>query len=98
MERVRPDFSTRMHVDGTDETYMLDCRYDFIRLFPWLGYGVVNVVTDEGVNRMYTSEEQCRLIHERAEIPMVELEWITESEHERIIGIMADNLDDSWLA
>jgi hypothetical protein len=97
-ERVRPDYSVRMGIEGTDDGYLLDPRYDFIRVFPWLGtgYGIVNVVTEDGIHRMYTTEEQCRNIHETAGIPLVELEWIVESEHENMIDIMARDLE-SWL-
>lgn len=96
-DRIRPDYSAKMNIVGDEEvSYLLDPRYDFIRVFPWLKYGIVNVVTEEGIHRMYTTEEQCRLIHETAEIPLVELEWITKSEHENMIEIMANDLE-SWL-
>lgn len=95
-ERVRPDHSVRMAVEGTEEAYLLDARYDFIRVFPWLQYGIVNIVMETGIHRLYTTEEQCRSIHAGAGIPLVELEWISESEHESIIGIMSDDLEN-WL-
>jgi len=96
-ERVRPDYSVRMGIQGSDETYLLDARYDFIRVFPWLKYGIINVVTEGGVHRLYTTEAQCQQIHETAGIPLVELEWITESEHESMREIIAKSIDDSWL-
>lgn len=95
-ERVRPDYSIRMGVEGTDDGYLLDPRYDFIRVFPWLKYGIVNVITEGGVHRLYTTEEQCRRIHEGAGIPLVELEFITESENERMIEIMQNDLEN-WI-
>jgi len=95
--RIRPDYSSKMIVEGEEEvSYLLDPRYDFIRVFPWLQYGIVNVVTEEGIHRMYTTEEQCRLIHESSDIPLIELEWITESEHESIIDIMSNDIEN-WL-
>jgi len=96
-ERVRPDYSIGMGVSGSDETFLLDPRYDFIRVFPWLGYGIVNILTENGVARLYTTEEQCRQTHESSGIPLVELEWISESEHESMRGIIANSIDDSWL-
>ena len=97
-DRVRPDYSIGMGVSGSDETFLLDPRYDFIRVFPWLGYGIVNILTENGVARLYTTEEQCRQTHESSGIPLVELEWITESEHESMREIIANSIDDSWLA
>lgn len=95
-ERVKKDYSIRMGVEGTEEGYLLDPRYDYIRVFPWLQYGIVNVVTDEGIHRLYTTEKECRAVHENSGIPLIELEWICESEHESLIDIMANNLED-WL-
>ena len=95
-ERVRPDHSIRMAVQDSDDSYLLDARYDFIRVFPWLKYGIVNIVVEAGVHRLYTTEEQCRAIHEGAGIPLVELEWISESEHENMLEIMANDLE-SWM-
>jgi hypothetical protein len=92
-ERVKPDYSVPLTTsDGLE--YLLDCRYDFIRVFPWLGYGIVNIVTEDGIHRLYTDEQQCQLIHESAGIPLVELEWICESENETIRQIIADDLDN----
>jgi len=95
MERVRKDYSIKMGIEGTDDAYLLDPRYDFIRVFPWLQYGIVNIVTEEGIHRLYTTEEQCRRIQVGSGIPLVEVEFIVESEHENILEIMADDLE-SW--
>lgn len=95
-EKVRPDYSIRININDSDESYLLDPRFDFVRVFPWLEYGVVNVITDEGVRRIYTSQEQCETINRDGGIPLVELEWISESEHETFIGIMANDLE-SWI-
>ena len=97
-ERVRADYSIGMGVQGSEERFLLDPRYDYIRVFPWLGYGIVNIVTEGGMVRLYTTEEQCRNTHESSGIPLVELEWITESEHESMREIIANSIDDTWLA
>ena len=94
-ERIKPDFTLRIDV-GEEEDYLLDPKYDFIRVFPFLGYGILNIVVETGVHRLYTTEEQCRIIAQRG-IPLVELEWITESENERMREIMADDLEN-WMA
>ena len=96
-DRVRPDRSVKMGVEGTEDSYLLDARYDFIRVFPWLQYGIVNIVAEGGMHRLYTTETQCRQIHETSGIPLVELEWISESEHESMREIIANSIDDSWL-
>lgn len=97
MERVKPDYSVGMTIDGSEERYLLDPRYDFIRLFPWLQYGIVNIVTETGIHRLYTTEEQCMTIHERTRIPLAIVDFIVESEYENMVEIMANDLNDSWL-
>jgi hypothetical protein len=92
-DRIKPDYSVPLTTSDGSE-YLLDCRYDFIRVFPWLGYGIVNVLTEDGIHRLYTDEQQCHLVHESSGIPLVELEWITESENETIRQIIADDLDN----
>jgi len=94
-ERVKPDFSIRMAVEGADDGYLLDPRYDFVRLFPWLEYGIVNIVVETGIHRLYTTAEQCLRIHE-AGIPLAVVDFITESEHENMIEVMAGDLE-SWM-
>lgn len=97
MDRIRPDFSTPLGIQGSETEYLLDPRYDFIRLFPWLEMGIINVLTEKGVARLYVDEATCRKVEEAAQIPLVELDWITESENESMRQIQMKNLDDSWL-
>ena len=88
-ERVKPDYSIPLEVSNSEQNYALDPRYDFIRVFPWLEYGIINIVTEEGIARLYLDEPQCREVSERGGIPLVELEWICESEHESMIEVMS---------
>jgi hypothetical protein len=96
-ERVRADFSTPL-TSTTGQEWVLDARYDFVRIFKWLQFGVINIVTEEGIQRLYVDEAQARHVGERAMLPIAELEWICESEYEQYLAIQQDNLDDSWLA
>lgn len=92
---VKPDYSVPLHLENSENGYVLDPKYDFIRLFK-IGYGIINIVTETGIVRLYVDEEQCRKVHEHAGIPMVELEWICESEYESMQEVMSqpDNLED----
>lgn len=96
-ERIKPDYSVPLSISNGENDYALDPRFDFIRVFPWLGYGIINVVTEEGVARLYVDQAQCERVHEGSGIPLVELEWISQSEHENMMDVLANSLDDSWL-
>lgn len=91
-ERVREPFSIRMTTEQGD--YLLDPRFDYVRLCRWLGYGIVNVVVETGIHRLYITEEQSRAIQERG-IPLVELEWLVTDENENMRKVIGDNLE-SW--
>ena len=96
-ERVRPDYSVKMDA-GQYGDYLLDPRYDFIRVFPWIKHAVINILTETGVARLHVQEEEARRVRLQSQIPLVELEWITEQEYESYLAIQgdADNLE-GWL-
>lgn len=95
MDRVRPDYSARLSTNQGE--FLVDPTYDFIRVFKWLGHAVINIVTEDGMNKMHVDEATARQVHERVGIPLVELDWITESEYQKYLDIKADLVDDSWL-
>lgn len=95
MERVRPDASVKL-TSTEGQEWLLDARYDFVRIFPWLNFGVINIITEEGQQRLYVDEAQARSVGERAMLGICEMETITESEWERYLEIQADNLE-GWL-
>lgn len=96
MIEIVPDFSTPLNTDGHGE-YLLNARYDWIRTFPALGWGIINIVTEGGVAQLHVPEETARMVHEHSRIPLVELDWITDTDHSKYIEAQANNLDDSWL-
>ena len=93
-ERIKPDYSVELDAGG--EKYLLDPRFDFVRIFPWLGHCVINVVIEDGVARMHTDAETGYRVAEESGIALVEMEFITESEHERYLEINSrpDSLEE----
>lgn len=95
-ERIRQDSSTPLNAgEGLD--FMLNARYDWIRTFPWLQWGIINIVTENGVAQLHVDEETARNVHEASGIPLVELDWITDTDYDKYIEASANNIDDSWL-
>ena len=91
---IRKDYS--FMIDTQDESYQVDPRYDYVRVFPALAFGVINIMTENGINKLYTDEEQCRLVAAQG-LPLVELDWIVESENEVMRQIQIQRMDDEWL-
>lgn len=97
MDRVRPDFSTPLGIHGSDNEYTLNPRYDWIRTFPWLNWGVINIVTENGVAQLHVTEDVAQHVHKHSEIPLIEMEWITDTDYNKYLEAQTKNLDDTWL-
>lgn len=96
MDRIRPDTSTPLNA-GEGRDFILNSRYDWIRTFPWLQWGIINIVTEEGVAQLHVTEETALQVHEASGIALVEMEWITDTDYNKYIEAQANNIDDSWL-
>lgn len=92
---VRPDYSVRL--TAGDSEYLISPRYDFIRLFPAIGWGILNIVTDNGIATLHLTEAQARRVHQQSEIPLIEMGWITDHDYERYLDAQTNSLDDDWL-
>lgn len=96
MIEIVQDFSTPLD-GGEYGEFLLNARYDWIRTFPALGWGIINVVTEGGIAQLHVPESTACMVHETSRIPLVELDWITDTDHNKYIEAQANNLDDSWL-
>ena len=95
-DKIKPDYSVPLNsTEGSK--WMIDPRYDFIRTFPWLDFAAINIVTEEGIQRLYVDMEQAQAVAETSMIGVCEMEFITESEYEVYLELQADGLED-WLA
>lgn len=94
--KVVPDFSTSLQVNS-GEQFMLDHRFDFIRMYPELDHAILNVITETGVNRLHVSRDIGMMIAERSLIVCHDMEYIGQAEYDRYLDIQAGSLDDSWL-
>lgn len=94
-KRVRPDYSAPLKAGEAGE-YSLSPRYDWIRVFPWINFAVINVITEEGVAQLFVTGETAQSVQEASGIPLVELEWITDTDYEKYLDVQANGME-SWL-
>ena len=94
--RIRPDVSTPLDT-GENGCFTLNDRYDWIRTFPWLQWGIINIATEEGIAQLHVPEEAARLVHDLSSIPLIEMEWINQTDYEKYLEAQANSIDDSWL-
>jgi hypothetical protein len=92
---VVPDFSTPLHsTDGQE--FLLDHRFDFIRLYSGINHAIINVITETGVQRLHVSREIGLMVAEKSLIVCKEMEFIGESEYEKYLQIQERNIE-GWL-
>lgn len=82
--------------DGEQEhNFMVNARYDRVDHYAPLGIWILKIMDDEhGVIEGVCSEDYARNIAKVAMLPIVEREFLYESEHELFIDAMSEKLDD----
>jgi hypothetical protein len=95
-EFVRPDKLYPLNY-GDGEIIMVSAKYDRIDHLKPMGEYVLRVYDDEhGMVGLYLDdEEDAKNIIEYAGLPLVEREWITQSEYDSCIKAKAQRLNDS---
>lgn len=81
--------------DGEDEhSFVVNAKYDRIDHFKPLGIWILKMLDDkEGLVQAVMQEEQARKLAEWAMLPIVEREFLFESEHEMYLDAIAERLD-----
>lgn len=78
-----------------EQTLVLNAKYDSIHHYRPLGIWLLKCLDDkEGLIQAVMEESQARKLAEWAMLPIVEREFIFESEHECYLNAIADRLDD----
>jgi len=94
---IRKDTLTPISIfDGEEHhEFMVNARYDRIDHYAPLGVWILKIMDDEsGMIEGICSEEYARNIAKVALLPIVEREFIYETEHEMYLDAMGQRLDD----
>ena len=99
MERpdIRPDKFYEVPLVGGDEeaTFLLNAKYDRMDVYRPLGIWLLKILDDEmGLVTAIMEESKAIKLAEEAELPIVEREFLFESEHEAYLNAIGDRLDD----
>ena len=95
-ERIKPDFSIRVHF-GEEQSYLVDRTYDHAHVFQWLGFGILKLITEEGVLGVSMSEEDAVKIALTAGMTPIMRDEISEREWQQYLGFQETMLSDDWL-
>lgn len=97
---IRDDSSVSMKInyDGESQDMLISAKYDRLDHFERLGLFILKVVDPEyGFIQMILSPEDAAKVIVSARLPVVEREFIFQSEYDFYMEVQAKNLDDSWL-
>jgi hypothetical protein len=80
------------------EPLMVNAKYDRIDTYSALGVYMLKCMDDErGMITAFITHETAQAIIDFASLPLVEREFLYETEYEAFITTQADSIDDSWL-
>jgi len=95
IDRVTPDFSAGLMLN--DKKVLVDRVYDHIHIFDWLGYGLLKLVTEEGIMQVPLDLAQADAICIGAGIIPIMRHEISVSEHEYYLEIQAKQLEQEFI-
>ena len=95
MDRVTPDFSAGLMLN--DQKVLVDRVYDHVHVFDWLGYGLLKLVTEEGIVQVPLDLEQADAICIGAGIIPIMRHEISASEHEYYLKVKALELEQEFI-
>jgi hypothetical protein len=96
-ERIQPDFSVQVKFDD-ENSFLVDRTYDHTHIFSWLGYGILKLITEEGVLGVSMSQTDAMRVAETAGIIPIMRQEISEREYQQYLGYSEAILSDDWLA
>lgn len=99
MERadIRKDTFYEVPLVGGDEeeTFIINAKYDRMDHYRPLGIWMLKILDDElGLVTAIMEEDKARALASEAQLPIVEREFLFESEHEAYLDAIGSRLDD----
>lgn len=95
---IRPDEFSRINVEGSNQFFDVNAKYDRMDYFPKIGAWILKVFDDEhGLISCHITETMARQVVAFTEIPIVERSFMYVSEHEGYLTGQANMLEDDWL-
>lgn len=99
MERadIRKDTFYEVPLVGGDEeeTFIINAKYDRMDHYRPLGIWMLKILDDElGLVTAIMEEDKAKALASEAQLPIVEREFLFESEHEAYLDAISDRLDD----
>ena len=93
---VRDDYAIKLTLGGSGEI-LFSPSYDAIHRFRFIGWGILRVVTEEGMAHIHINAETCEAVSEASGVPITDFDFICRTDYETYLESSASMLDDSWL-
>lgn len=94
---IRPDkfYEVPMHDGDNDHLFMLSAKYDRIDVYRPLGIWILKMLDDkQGLVQAILEQQQAIKLAKFALLPIVEREFLYESEHNLYVDAIAERLDE----
>ena len=95
-ERIKPDYSARINLHGSEEQFIVSPKYDHIQQFRWLGHAIIRYMSSEGIQHIHISSETGDRIVEHTGIPVAEMEFMLESDYLSYLEAQAGMLEEQF--
>lgn len=95
--RIIPVKRTVIRLSEDGQEMLLDPRFDRADIFPWLGYGILRIATDEGLSHTHVDQETAVEVHKFSGIPLVTFDHMYEADYDKYLEVQQRLVDDSWL-
>lgn len=93
-ERIQPDEFFPIHVEGREDPFLVNAKYDRVDHWKPVGQWVLKIFDDEdGFVTLFVDEETAQTVIEHAELPVVVRETIFESELEAYCRMQSQDID-----
>ncbi len=96
---IRPDqlYSLNMVRGGeVISTYSVNAKYDRVDFFPAIGCYILKIIDEEdGMLAVYLPEEDAMRVIAEAELPLVERDYLFQSEYDGYLTAEANMLNDA---
>jgi hypothetical protein len=97
IDRIRPDFSVGINLEGHDKKILMSPRYDSISAYRFLGHAIMRVIEEDGVLHIHVDIDTAERVSRATEIPLTEYDYICQKDYDTYLQTKLETLDDSWL-
>jgi hypothetical protein len=92
-ERIKDDYSVRVTIKGTEDSFLVSPKYDHLQTFSWLGWSILRVVLEDGMGHMHLPEDKGIDVAQQAGLPVAPCDSMMKSDYKYYLQAQEQNLE-----